>query len=51
MKRRTFIGLVGGAASCPLDAGAQQRDEIPRIGFVAATSKEVRPGSRGIVNG
>src|SRR5882724_2606272 len=36
MRRREFIALVGGAASWPLIAGAQQAAKIPTVGFMGA---------------
>ena len=35
MKRRTFIMLLGSAAVWPLDALAQPRDKVWRMGFIA----------------
>jgi len=35
MKRRTFIMLLGSAATWPRDTLAQQRDKVWRMGFIA----------------
>src|SRR5258708_10557533 len=35
MKRRTFIMLLGSAATWPLDTLAKQRDKVWRMGFIA----------------
>ena len=51
MRRREFIGLLGGAAAWPLAARAQQQDRIARIGYVnplspPAVDDEFRAGMR-----
>lgn len=38
MRRREFIGLVGGAAAYPFAANAQQQRKLPTIGFLGANT-------------
>ena len=46
MRRREFIGLVGGVAvAWPLAARAQQKDKLPRIAFLTSTSPEKNASS------
>jgi putative ABC transport system substrate-binding protein len=39
MKRREFISLLSGAVAWPLEASAQQRDQIPHVGVLMATTE------------
>src|SRR4051812_26150142 len=50
MRRREFLGLVGGAATWPLGAGAQQRERMRRIG-VLLIGGENDPGSHATISG
>jgi putative ABC transport system substrate-binding protein len=51
MRRREFIGLVSGAASWPLAAGAQQQ-AVPVIGFLnSASAGPLAPLTRAFIDG
>jgi len=40
IRRREFVGLVGGAAAWPVRAGAQQRTTMPVIGWLSSRNAE-----------
>ncbi len=47
MKRPTFIMLLGSAVAWPLDAFAQQRDKVWRMGFIAHGHESFWPSANG----
>ena len=52
MRRRDFIRLVGTAATWPIAARAQQKSEIPRVGFVYQGSQAAMANRlEGVLNG
>src|SRR4051794_9117230 len=44
MKRREFVGLIGGAAAWSIKARAQQPERMRRIGVLMSTSPEDAEG-------
>lgn len=54
MRRREFLGLIGGAAAWPLTAHGQQKARYPTIGIVgsaSASDEETRRGIRAFESG
>src|SRR4051812_39798963 len=43
MRRREFLGLVGGAATWPVTASGQQPEQLRRIGVLTQGSKNTHP--------